>query len=118
MNYFGGLCAKSGAGGTRMSRKIAIRKKRQNRLGMFLVMTVVLMLMLVVAIKSIELKDKQETYLARQEQLEKQIAEEEQRTEDIKEFGKYTKTKKYAEEVAKDKLGLVKDDEIVFKYED
>lgn len=101
-----------------MSRSIAIRKKRQNRLGMFLVLTVVVMLMVVVTIKSIELKSKQETYLARQEQLEKQIAEEEQRTEDIKEFGKYTKTKKYAEEVAKDKLGLVKDDEIVFKYEE
>lgn len=101
-----------------MSRKIAIRKKRQNRLGMFLVMTVVVMLMVVVTIKSVELKEKQETYMAKQEQLEKQIAEEEQRTEDIKEFGKYTKTKKYAEEVAKDKLGLVKDDEIVFKYED
>ena len=101
-----------------MSRKIAIRKKRQNRLGMFLVLTVVVMLMVVVAIKSVELQNKQETYLARQEQLEKQIAKEEQRTEDIKEFGKYTKTKKYAEEVAKDKLGLVKDDEIVFKYED
>jgi len=101
-----------------MSRKIAIRKKRQNRLGMFLVLTVVVMLMVVVAIKSVELQNKQETYLARQEQLEKQIAKEEQRTEDIKEFGKYTKTKKYAEEVAKDKLGLVKDDEIVFKYEE
>ncbi|MDD3205897.1 MAG: septum formation initiator family protein [Lachnospiraceae bacterium] len=100
-----------------MSRKIAIRKKRQNRLGMFLVFTVVVMLLVVVAIKSVELRQKQEVYLARQEQLEEQIAEEEQRTEDIKEFGKYTKTKKYAEEVAKDKLGLVNDDEIVFKYE-
>ncbi|MDD2972374.1 MAG: septum formation initiator family protein [Lachnospiraceae bacterium] len=101
-----------------MSRKIAIRKKRQNRLGMFLVLTVVIMLMVVVTIKSVELRNKQETYVARQEQLEKQISEEEQRTEEIKEFGKYTKTKKYAEEVAKDKLGLVKDDEIVFKYEE
>ena len=101
-----------------MSRKIAIRKKRQNRLGMFLVMTVVLMLLVVVATKSVQLKDKQETYLAKQEQLQQQIDQEEQRKEDIKEFGKYTKTKKYAEEVAKDKLGLVNDDEIVFKYEE
>ena len=30
---------------------------------------------------------------------------------------KYTKTKKYAEEVAKEKLGLVKEDEIIFKEE-
>ena len=30
----------------------------------------------------------------------------------------YTKTKKYAEEVAKDKFGLVYDNEIIFKEED
>ena len=46
-----------------------------------------------------------------------QIAEEEKRTEEIEEFRKYTKTKKYAEEVAKDKLGLVYDGEILFKEE-
>ena len=36
----------------------------------------------------------------------------------MKELETYTKTKKYAEEVAKDKLGLVYDNEIIFKEED
>ena len=36
----------------------------------------------------------------------------------LKEFDKYTKTKKYAEEVAKEKLGLVYGDEIIFKSDD
>lgn len=101
-----------------MSRRIAFRKKRQNRLGMFLVLTAVLMLLLVVSIKSNELKVKQSIYLTKEEKLKEQIADETKRTEEIEEFGKYTKTKKYAEEVAKDKLGLVNKDEIIFKSEE
>lgn len=98
-----------------VKRRLAFRKKRQNRLGMFLVSTAVIMLLLVVGIKSIELREKQRVYAAREIELEQQIAAEEKRTEEIEEFRKYTKTKKYAEEVAKDKLGLVHDGEIIFK---
>ena len=98
-----------------VKRRLAFRKKRQNRLGMFLVSTAVVTLLLVVGIKSIELREKQRVYAAREIELEQQIAAEEKRTEEIEEFRKYTKTKKYAEEVAKDKLGLVHDGEIIFK---
>lgn len=98
-----------------VKRRLAFRKKRQNRLGMFLVSTAVVMLLLVVGIKSIELREKQRVYAAREIELEQQIAAEEKRTEEIEEFRKHTKTKKYAEEVAKDKLGLVHDGEIIFK---
>ena len=49
--------------------------------------------------------------------LREQIAEEEKRKEEIAEYEKYTRTKKYVEEVAKDKLGLVNEDEIIFKEE-
>ena len=100
-----------------VKRRVAFRRKRQNRLAMFLVTTVVLMLLLVVGTKSVERKAKQRVYEAREQVLLEQIAEEEKRTEEIEEFRKYTKTKKYAEEVAKDKLGLVYDGEILFKEE-
>ena len=50
--------------------------------------------------------------------LEEQIEEEKRRSEEIEEYGKYTKTKKFVEDMAKEKLGLVKDDEIVFKEGD
>ena len=41
-----------------VGRRIAYRKKNQNRLSMFLVTLVVLMIMLVVAVKSVELQQK------------------------------------------------------------
>lgn len=40
------------------------------------------------------------------------------RTQEIEEYRKYTQTKKYVEEVAKDKLGLVKEGEIIYKPKD
>ena len=47
--------------------------------------------------------------------LNNKIEAEQNRTEELKEFEVYTHTKKYAEEVAKDVLGYVYEDEIIFK---
>ena len=100
-----------------MARKAAYRKKRQNRFGMFLVSIVVIMLFVVVAVKSNELKEKKDYYVQKEQQLQEQIAEEEKRAEEIADYEKYTQTKKYIEDVAKDKLGLVYEGEIVLKDE-
>ena len=102
-----------------VKRKIVFRqKKRQNRFSMVLVMIAVLMVLVVVSLRSVDLKRKQEDYGAQIEQLERQIEEETQRTAEIEEYEKYTKTRKYVEEVAKDKLGLVYEGEIIFKPEE
>ena len=98
-----------------MSRRVAFRGKRQNRLGMFLVSAVVLMLLVVVSVNSLLLKQKQEDYLAREAELDILIAAEDERKIELEEFKKYTQTQAYIEEVAKEKLGLVRDGEIVFK---
>lgn len=99
-------------------RKVAYRKKNQNRFSMLLVTLVVVMITIVVAVKSVELRDKIDTVAAKEEQLNEQIAAEEKRAEEIEEYRKEVQTKGYMEEVAKDKLGLVYEGEIVFKEED
>lgn len=99
-------------------RRIAYRKRRQNRFGMFLTGVVVLMMVVVVSIRSKELQEKCSVYVAREAELKQQIEVEKARTDEIEEYRKYTQTKKYAEEVAKDKLGLVYEGEIIFKEED
>lgn len=100
-----------------MARKAAYRKKRQNTTGMLLVTTVVIMMLIVVTIKSVELREKRASYLAREEALMQEIEAEQARTEKIEEYEKYTQTKKYVEEIAKNKLGLVYEGEIIFKDE-
>ena len=101
-----------------IKRKVVFRKKRQNRLGMFLVTIVVLMLLVVVSINSVGLRQKKESYLEREQALQEQIDAEEERSEQIEEYRKYTQSKKYVEEVAKEKLGLVNEGEIIYKPEE
>ncbi len=96
----------------------AFRKKKQNKLACVCISIVVAMLLLVVAIDGMRLSDKHKKYLEREDELRSAIAAEEKRTEELKEFEKYTKTKRYAEEIAEEKLGLVHDDGIVFKPDD
>ncbi len=100
-----------------MARKVAYRKRRQNRFGMFLVTVVVVMLLVVVAFNSIGLRAKKASYQQKEMALEEQIAAEQERAQEIDEFETYTHTKKYIEEVARDKLGLVYEGEILFEDE-
>lgn len=51
-------------------------------------------------------------------ELEKKIEKEEKRSEEIKNYQEYVETKEYIEEVARERLGLVYKDEIIFKAEE
>lgn len=92
-------------------------KKRQNKISVALVAIVVILLIIVVSVGKYNINQKRDFYEKKEAQLREQISEEEARSVEIDEYEKYTKTKKYAEEIAKEQLGLVKDDEIIFKEE-
>ena len=98
-------------------KKVAYRKRTQNRFSMILVIMVVVLLTLAVALRSVEMRQRRAELAQTEEELQKQIEAEQQRAEEIEEFRKYTQTKRYVEEVAKEKLGLVYEGEIVFKEE-
>ena len=52
---------------------------------------------------------------AQETELKEQIQAEKDRSKEIKELDKYVGTDKYVEDVAKEKLGLVHNNEIIFK---
>lgn len=91
------------------------RVKNENRLGMTAAMLAIAIMTFVVGINSVSLKQKEEQYAAREAELMRLIELEEARSEELVDLDAYTKTKKYVEEVAKDKLGLVYEDEIIFQ---
>ncbi|MDE5950709.1 MAG: septum formation initiator family protein, partial [Acetatifactor sp.] len=66
----------------------------------------------------IKLQDKLDTLEAQSAALQAQIDAEKERAEEIEFLRKRSQTKEYYEEIAKEKLGLVNADEIVFKAED
>jgi cell division protein DivIC len=94
------------------------RKKLRKHLGSFAIIGVVLLLLIFVSVASLSLRVTNGNKQERIAELESQIEAEEKKSEELEEYKKYVQTKKYAEEVAKEKLGLVYEDEIIFKAED
>ncbi len=101
----------------RTGHRVAYRKRNQNRFSMFLVSLVVLMIMVVAAVRSVALQQKIDAKMQENAQLEEQIAEEKARSGEIEELGKKIQTKGYIEDMAREKLGLVYEGEILFKEE-
>lgn len=98
-----------------MSTRRKKKRRKQNKKGFPLIAFIVIVFCLCVGIRTAGLKKQNAELEARKAALEKQIAEEEQRTKDLEELEKYMQTKKYMEEVAKEKLGLVYPDEILIQ---
>ena len=90
-------------------------RRRDQRKGMILVVLVVSILMIVVAVKGMELMNTLSELEAIETVLEERITEQINRADEIAEYEKYTQTRKFIEEIAKDKLGLVYGDEIIFR---
>ena len=95
------------------------RRKRKERLGNRLTMigiTVVVLSMAVIAnVKNTSMEKKVMEYQAKEESLMRQVESEKKRSAELEERRVYVQTKQYIEEVAKQKLGLVKPDEILLK---
>lgn len=89
--------------------------QRSRRVGMRIIAFAVLCLLIVASVGKIQLRQKGEAYQQREEELMSAIAEEEARAKEIEKLRIYVHTNKYAEEVAKERLGLVYEDEILFK---
>lgn len=78
---------------------------------------VVVVLLVSLSVQSSALKQKNADYAKQQTQLEKQIDAEKERTKEIQDMEEYMQSDKYVAEIARDKLGLVYDDETIFKPE-
>ena len=98
--------------------KLRRRKNLRKHLGSMAIAGVVVLLLIFVSVASLNLRAQNANKQERIAELEAQIEAENEEAEEIEEYSKYVQTKKYAEEVAKDKLGLVNEDEIIFKAED
>ncbi|MBQ9444315.1 MAG: septum formation initiator family protein [Lachnospiraceae bacterium] len=94
------------------------RRVRHSRPSVFAITIIVGLLLTVISVDSKSLLEKEKALEERETQLTAELEAEQARTEELDEFEKYTKTKKYAEEMAKKKLGLVHENEIIFKTED
>lgn len=94
------------------------QKSEKRKTGLKLLLVVVLVMCGVLTysrgkaeLKERELEEKKAAY-------EQQLKSEEERREELKEEAAYRQTTQYIEDQARDKLGLVKPDEIILREED
>ena len=100
--------------------KVSVKMKRrtsrrQSRLGILFIIIVVIVVVTITMVRSSNLRAKSERLAVTERQLEQQIEDAKKETKALEEKEAYMQTKKYIEDEAKDKLGLVYPDEIVIE---
>ncbi len=89
------------------------RKRGRNK-GTISIVVIVLAFLLIMSVQIYKLKQKDNMYAEREQNLEQQIAEEEERASELEEMDLYTKSMEYIKDMA-NRLGLVFENEIIFK---
>lgn len=93
------------------------RRMLEHRLSIILISCVIVVLGVTLSVASISLHKKNQNYKQQEAELEKQLEDEKLRAEEIDELEEYVGTDEYIEDVAKEKLGLVYPNEILFEAE-
>ncbi|MDO4557079.1 MAG: septum formation initiator family protein [Lachnospiraceae bacterium] len=90
-------------------------KQKKNRISMMVIAAVAILLLSGLLVQGNTIKNQLAVYDAQEASIQEQIDTENKRTAEIDQLKEYMQTDDYAEEVAREKLGLVKDNEIVFQ---
>ncbi len=89
--------------------------KKQSKLGILLIIAALMLVSVVTTVRAYNLHAKADELTVTERQLQTELTNVKQKKTDLEQQQKYMKTKKYIEDEAKDKLGLVYPDEIVIK---
>lgn len=92
----------------------ARRRNNGRNAGMVSILFIVLIFLAAMSIQIYKLKERDALLAEREQNLEQQLSEEQDRAEELKELDLYTKTEAYIKEMA-NRMGLVFDNEIIFK---
>ena len=99
----------------RRRRRRTKKSMQRHKRSVFAVCAGVFLLFAVISVNSMTLRAKDQSYQAQEQELEEQIKEEKARSKEIEDLEEYVGTDEYVEDVAKEKLGLVHENEIIFK---
>lgn len=92
--------------------------RRKARGGMIMITGVVLVLCFIITYSSFGLRSQLRENAAVEADLEAQISEQEEVSQDLERESEYIRSDDYIEELARERLGLVHDNEIVFQKQD
>lgn len=100
---------------SRKRKRAANHKKKIGHFTVFGIIILSLVLCFTFYYKRSSLKDQEKEYSRQITELKKEKKEADKRAKELEEYSEYVKTDEYIEEVAREKLGLVYKDEIIFE---
>lgn len=93
------------------------RQKNQHKNSILSICSVMILMSVIIAVSSMSLQAKNKSYKAQEKELQRRLEEEKVREQEIEDLREYVGTDAYIEDVAKDKLGLIYENEILFQPE-
>lgn len=94
------------------------KKLKRRRKNLYLAMAVVGVFLATLVVQGVSLRSECQKLATEQAQLHDKIKSLKKEKKEIEEQKEYTRTDAYVEEVAREKFGLVYEDEIIFKAEE
>ncbi|MBR3762354.1 MAG: septum formation initiator family protein [Lachnospiraceae bacterium] len=101
-----------------MARRAAYQTKYHNKTSIYIVLFTLILFAAVLFVNCNSLNEKRQKLQTEEAQYQELLEKEQQETLDLQELEKSTQTKKYYEQIAKERLGMVYEDEIIFKEKD
>lgn len=101
-----------------MARRAAYQTKYHNKTSIYIVLFTLIIFAAVLFVNCNSLNEKKQKLQTEEAQYQELLEKEQQETLDLQELEKSTQTKKYYEQIAKERLGMVYEDEIIFKEKD
>ena len=101
-----------------MARRAAYQTKYHNKTSIYIVLFTLILFAAVLFVNCNSLNEKRQKLQTEEAQYQEILEKEQQETLDLQELEKSTQTKKYYEQIAKERLGMVYEDEIIFKEKD
>ena len=89
--------------------------QKQNKTARIFVRLILIVFMAVMSVQIYTVRNKQQEYVIKQAKLEEQLKKEQERKAELEEYKEYIESQDYVEDVAKSKLGLLYENEIVFR---
>ena len=93
------------------------KSNRNNRAGKICISMILVVFAAAMSVQIVKAYQKDQEYARKQEQLKVQLQDETARQEELQNYQSYTQSQEYVEDIAKSKLGLAYDNEIIFKEE-
>lgn len=97
-------------------KKTGKRQKKSSGKGSIAI--IVILLLVVLSFQTMRLYNKNKEYIAKEEELQKQLDEETERQKELGEYEDSLDSNEYTEKEAHNKLGMLYDNEIIYKEED